>query len=306
MISRVVFAAGFSAVVAQKGSCDAELGALQQQLAAMEERAIKAEAALARQSCPPCADTLTWTGFTSFLKDTFSLQKAMVGSVYGAVVTPAREEFCYAQLENAKSFSVDKFDLAKDKVGDLYDQHLEQHYSKHLGPHVNKITTVVGDQVENIQNLYTLHGESHVENAKVTYTKVLDGFGVGWEKLSSAVSSGSDQVDAFLGPKVEVLIQLFPEHANVVPDGLHDRIFFILAFIALTILYAFVIVKLSGKALCFSKCAVSKVFGIVFAIAMFPLRVLTCQVCKKRSPAKQTFSEPPNSNGSNKKNKKHK
>ena len=131
----------------------------------------------------------------------------------------------------------------------------------------------------------------------------MTGSSTAYVKTTEGLALAQEKFDAFLGPKIDILVSKLPE-GHGVPEGLHDRLFFFTLFATFTALAVFIFTKIAGKVLCITTKAVKFVFGVVVYFTFLPLRILTCQVCKKRAPTPQTFSKPPpkmNGNGTKKK-----
>lgn len=308
-----LFLAGVIAVSAQDDvDVDAIVAAAQQATAAEYEQHLAAaqdaiaacESKLANYQCPKAESSggagFSWSGFKALLGQTYSLQKGLVSSAYSAVVKPHHEELVYAKIAQAQVLASDGFILGKAKVFDLYEKHAAVHYEKHAAKHVNKAHSMVSDHIENAQNLYTLHAADKIEAFK---EKVITGSSAAYTKTTEGLTLAQEKFDAFLAPKVDKIVAQLPE-GHGVPEGLHDRLFFFTLFLSFTFVALFIITKVFGTVLCISMRIVKFVFGVVFYFAFLPLRILTCQVCKKRAPTPQTFSKPPpkaNGNGTKKK-----
>lgn len=316
MMKLLFIAGSLSAVAAQDDvDVDAIVSAAQQAVAAEYEPIVNAakaeldacETKLANFKCPVVESSsggagFSWSGFKAVLGQTYNLQKSLVSSAYGAVIKPHHEELVYASVAKAQVAASDGLILIKAKGFDLYDEHLSKHYEKHAAKHVEKAHGMVADHIENLQNLYTLHAHDKIELVK---EQVASGSTLAYSKVTEGLTAAQTKFDEFLAPKVDKVVSLLPA-GHGVPDGLHDRLFFGALFFLFTFLALFVTTKVAGKVLCVSWCIFKTVFGIVWYFAFLPLRIMTCQVCKKRAPSPQTFSKPPpkaNGNGSNKKRK---
>lgn len=311
---KLLFLASVTAVAAQDDvDVDAIVAAAQQataaqyeqHLAAAQEEIVACKTKLANFKCPVAESSggagFSWSGFKALLSQTYNLQKSLVSSAYGSVIKPHHEELVYATVAKAQVAASDGLVIGKAKVFDLYEKHLSKHYEKHGAKHVNKATGMVSDHVENVQNLYTLHAHDKIEMIK---EKVTTGASVGYVKVTEGFVAAQEKFDAFLAPKVNKVVTMLPA-GHGVPEGLHDRLFFFALFFGFTALVVFITTKVAGKVLCVGFCIFKTVFGIVWYFVTLPLRILTCQVCKKRAtgPKGQTFSKPPgkaNGNGARK------
>lgn len=189
----------------------------------------------------------------------------------------------------------------------LYDEHLSEHYDKHASKHVGKVSSVVGEQLENANNLYKLHLEEKIEKAKKATTGHANKI---YETATGLFMSVPAKVHDVIAPKIEMVLSHFPEHGDSVPDALHDRLLLFTALIGLFVLYIFVGLKMSAKIVKFSLCLAKFAFSWAWFVVTLPFHIMTCGMCRKRAAkdasngatgskkGKQTFSKPPaNGNG---------
>jgi len=240
---------------------------------------------------------LTWGASLEWVQNTFSIQQAMVYKLYNLVVKPQHLKMVETNYEKAKVALSTACEKAQVQAHALYEKHVAEHYNKHAKLHVDKVVSQVGEQAQNVKDLYSLKFEDKVENAKV---KAQAGFEVAYSKAEDFMMIVPNKVHDALAPKVDVFVAQFPDQQEHIPEALHDRLLLFTAILGLFVVYFI----LGAKVLGFALRTVFWVLRLAFAIPLFFL-TLPCRLCcRKRSAApqkaKQSFSKPNgvSSNGS--------